>query len=146
MKTILCTIALVVMFSVAPVLAADSLTKFSIDKAMASPNISALFPGDVAFFWGDQQHPPVTTNFGNFKTSKRTSALGKGREKACSWAMASALEALQNRAYREGGNAVINIVSNIKGRMESSTTQFSCLAGSMMVNVAIKGDVVTLAE
>ena len=146
MKTVLCTVAAAALFSFSSAQAADELVKFSIEDTMATPEVSALFPGDVTFYWGDQQPSAVAANFGNFKTSKRTNALGRSREQACGWAMASALDALQQRARREGGNAVINIVSNIKGHVELSSSEDSCLAGSMMVNVALKGDVVKLPE
>lgn len=126
--------------------AADVKEKLPIKEAMETGDIKDLFDGSVAFYWGDQVTPAVATKYGSFKTSKRTNAFGKSRSAACNWAMASALDALQKRALREGGNAVINIVSNIKGREESSSSEFSCLAGSMMVNVALKGTVVKLAQ
>jgi len=138
--------ALVFSFLVAPAFAADVLEKYKIEDAMNLPKIKSQFSGDIEFYWGDQPHPPVTQTHGTFKTSKRTNAIGKSRGQACSWALASALVALRDRAYKEGGNAVINVVSNIKDRQESSAENFSCLAGSMLVNVALKGTVVTLTK
>lgn len=133
-------------FLVVPVFAADVQEKYSIDEAMSLPKVSSHLSGDIEFYWGSQPHPPVTRTYGTFKTSKRTNALGKSRGDACAWALASALSGLRDRAYKEGGNAVINIVSNIKNREESSADNYSCLAGSMMVNVALKGTVVTLSK
>jgi len=129
-----------------PVFAADVLEKVSIENSMAMEKVKEQFNGDIAFYWGKQKYPAVEKKFGNYKSSKRTNAFGKNREDACAWAMASALDALQDRAVREGGNAVINIQSNIKNMAESSETTYNCLAGSMMVNVALKGDVVKLAK
>ncbi len=137
---------LVVSFLVVPAYAADVFEKYRIDDAMNIPKVSSQLSGDIEFYWGDQPHPPIAQTYGTFKTSKRTSALGKSRGHACAWAMASALSALRDRAYREGGNAVINIVSNIKNRQESSAVNYSCLAGSVVVNVALKGTVVTLTN
>ena len=144
-KLVLCCVLLLIVPAV-PAFSADVMEKFDIATAMEYKDVKELFSGDVAFYWGDQAHPAVEKTYGNFKASKRTNALGKSRGDACAWAMASALDALQKRAQREGGNAVINIVSNIKNNPESSQTEFSCLAGTMMVNVALKGDVVKLAK
>jgi uncharacterized protein YbjQ (UPF0145 family) len=52
--------------------------------------------------------------------------------------------ALQQRARKEGGNAVINIVSNYKNVVTSSDTEYVCGAGALMAGVAFKGRVVRL--
>lgn len=139
-------VVVVVSFCANPVFAADAMEKYRVADAMSLPKVQAVFYDDVAFYWGDTAHPTVSRTFGTFKTSKRTNAFGKGRGEACAWAMASALVGLRDRAYKEGGNAVINIVSNVKNRADSSPTDYTCLAGSMLVNVALKGTVVTLAK
>jgi len=145
-KRIFTVCVLVLFMSVSLAAAKDVIEKVSIKEAFEFEQIKELFGDDISFFWGEQAHPSVSKKFGNYKTSKRTSAFAKERVWACSWAMASALDALRDRAVREGGNAVINIVSNIKNNEESSTTEFTCLAGRMMVNVALKGSVVTLGK
>ncbi len=139
-------IVLVACFLASPVIAADVLERYSIAEAMNLEKVKALFGDDIAFYWGEQPHPAVSKTYGTFKTSKRTNAFGKTHVDACAWAMASALVGLRDRAAREGGNAVINIVSNIKNVEESSQTDFTCLAGSVMVNVALKGKVVYLEK
>jgi len=146
MRIVLVMSALMFVFSVIPAHSADVKEKYPIKESLEYKNAKDRFSGNVSFYWGNQPHPSVVTKYGNFKTSKRTNAFGKARADACAWAMASALDALQDRAIKEGGNAVINIESNIKNNPESSQTEFSCLAGTMMVNVALKGDVVKLAK
>ncbi len=146
MKKILIIVALLITIPALPAMSADSYEKYPVKESLQYKDAQGLFSGDISFYWGNQPHPAVEARYGNFKVSKRTNALGKSRADACAWAMASALASLQKRAQREGGNAVINIVSNIKNRVESNDTMFSCLAGSMMVNVALKGDVVKLAK
>jgi uncharacterized protein YbjQ (UPF0145 family) len=126
--------------------AADVKVSYPLDYAMGLERIKEQFPGNIAFYWGAQPHPPVSKTFGTFKSSKRTNAFGKNREDACAWALASSLLALQDRAEREGGNAVVNIVSNIKDVAEASESEYQCLAGTAMVNVALKGTVVTIAR
>jgi len=127
------------------VLAGDQKLTLSIKEAMENPKVKRLLEeNNVKLYWGKQSHPRVKARFGEYKTSKRTNAFLKSKSRACQWALASALLTLQERALKEGGDAVINIRSNIKNREFSSETQYECLAGNMMVNVALKGEVVKL--
>jgi hypothetical protein len=100
----------------------------------------------IRFYFGKQKHAKVKRKFGNFSTSKKTNAFNKSDIKACQWVLLSGLLALQDRALREGGNAVINIESNYKHQVVSSTTEFECHVGAIMAGAALKGDVVTLAK
>lgn len=126
--------------------AEDELVRFSIKQALENERVRQALVNDIALYWGDQSYAAPVKNFGKFKTTKRTNAFGKGRESACQWALASALKVLQERALIEGANAVVNIKSNIKNKEMSSSDLYECLAGSMMVNVALKGTVVQLAK
>ncbi|WP_419175756.1 excinuclease ABC subunit A [Desulfosediminicola sp.] len=125
-------------------LAGDVKKKFSIESARSSSSVQEVLNGDVLFYWAGQKHPQVQHSYGEFKTSKRTNGLGKAKDGACAHALASALKVFEKRAIQEGGNAVIDLQSNIKNQAESSATEYSCLVGSMMVNVALKGKVVTV--
>lgn len=124
--------------------AADVEKRFSLDSARSSAKVQEVLNGDIQFYWGKQAHPKVAKEIGIYKTSKRTNAFMKADEGACAHALASALVVFQDRARKEGGNAVVGLVSNIKNVEESSETEYSCLVGSVMVNVALKGKVVTL--
>jgi uncharacterized protein YbjQ (UPF0145 family) len=147
MKIRIFTMTVFILFSMATIaVAKDALVHFPIDNAFISLKFKNAIDPNIQLFWGDQDHPKVTTTFGEYKTSQRTNGFGKAREDACQWALASSLKELQERALKEGGNAIINIKSNIKNMETSSTTEYDCLAGSMMVNVALKGTVVRLAE
>ena len=126
--------------------AGDELVSMSIQDAMDNPKVQGALYDDIALYWGPQGHAGVIKKYGEFKTSKRANKLGKSREAACQWALASAVKALQQRARREGGNAVVNIRSNVLDNEISSKTSYECLCGGMMVNVAVKGDVVKLAK
>ena len=146
MKKFIAGCAVLLVMGLGQANAADVKVHFPIDEALSFEKVKNELNPDVALYWGNQAHPRVMQKLGIYKTSKRTNGFGKDRSVACSWAMASALSELQKRAYREGGNAVINIVSNIKDHEESSDTEYSCLAGFAMVNVALKGTVVKLAK
>ncbi len=131
--------------SVLTVHAEDRKLQFSIKDAMANQKVKDVLL-DIPVYWGSQKHPAVVKKFGTFKTTKRANAFLKSKESACQWALASAIIALQERAEREGGNAVIAVKSNIKNKEFSSPDKFECLAGGMMVNVALKGTVVTIKK
>ncbi len=125
-------------------LAADVKRKLSIDDAKSYGSVQDVLNDDVAMYWAGQSHPKVVTKHGVFKTSKRSNGFMKENEQACSQALASALIVFRDRAHREGGNAVIDLKSNLNNVEEKSATEYSCLIGGMMVNVALKGTVVTL--
>lgn len=126
--------------------AADVLQHLSIQNAEKMEIMQQSLDGDIKFYWANQQHPPVDITYGTFTSSKRTNGFRKPHEESCARALASALIAFQDRARRSGGNAVIDIKSNIKNREEVSAVEYSCLVGTMMVNVALKGTVVKLAQ
>lgn len=147
MKTRIAT--LVVFFSICFTgfaMAADTLVQLPIADALNNLAIKSELSENVQLFWGDQKYPEPQQVFGEYKTSQRTNALGKSREDACQWALASSIKQLQARAHREGANAVVNIKSNIKNAEQSSASEYDCLAGRVMVNVALKGTVVKLPE
>lgn len=146
LRTIVLSCCLLLSVGSGMAVAADELVRYPLQDALELERVKSEIAGGVAFYWGDEAHPEVIKKHGTYKTSKRTNGFGKDRGDACAWAMASALVVLKERAEMEGGNAVINIVSNIKNIEESSTTEYSCLAGRMMVNVALKGTVVTVAQ
>jgi len=72
--------------------------------------------------------------------------LIKSDQKACQWAFLSAMATLQDRAIKEGGNAVVNIHRYYYKNTFSSSTEFECGAGAVMSGVTMVGDVVKLAE
>ncbi len=145
-KMIVFTIFLAVALCASFAIAADVKKRFSIQEGINFSAVQDVLTGEVALYWGDQPHPRVEKKYGVFKTSKRTNGFMKENEDSCAWAMASALVVLQERAIKEGANAVIEIKSNIQNHEESSATEYSCLVGKMMVNVALKGTVVTVQK
>jgi uncharacterized protein YbjQ (UPF0145 family) len=99
---------------------------------------------DIQFYFGDQSHPEVDRKLGTFVANKKTNALNKSDTRACEWAFLSAMLSLQQRAVREGGNAVINIQSYYKKNVINSATEFECGAGAFVAGVALRGTVVKL--
>ena len=132
------------MLSAAPAFARDSVGTYPINEALHSE------PGkvgdDVALYFAGQRHPAVAKTIGEFATNKKTNAFGKSDLQACQHVFLSAVMELQERARKEGGNAVINIRSNYKNEVRESATEFTCGAGAVIAGVALKGDVVTLRK
>jgi len=98
----------------------------------------------VAFYFGDQEYPPVAQKFGEYRTNKKTNAFNKSDLVACQWVMLSALLQLQERARSLGADAVVNIRSNYKNNVVSSSTKYTCGAGGTVAGVAFIGDFVKL--
>jgi len=93
-----------------------------------------------------QKNPGVAQKYGEFQSNKRSNAFGKSKDIACQMAFLSAIIALQERAVREGGNAVIDIYSNTntKNKVYESAEKFNCISGAVTANVSLKGTVVKL--
>lgn len=100
----------------------------------------------VGMYFGNTPHPAVVKKLGTFPTNRKTSSVGKSDQQACNWAALAAVKTLQERALKEGGNAVINIKSYYKKNEVSHDDQFECHAGTFVTGVALIGDVVKLAK
>jgi uncharacterized protein YbjQ (UPF0145 family) len=100
----------------------------------------------IDFYFGDQKHPEVLKDLGEFNTNKKTNAFNKSDKQACEWAFLSALLQLQERARNLGANAVINIRSNYRNNEVASETEYQCGAGHIFAGVALKGRIVKLAK
>jgi hypothetical protein len=142
MKKLWMLAALCAAFAASHAYARDSIGTYSVDEALQSE------PGKVdegvALYFAGQTHPGVAKTLGQFATNKKTNAFGKSDLRACQHVFLSAVLELQERARKEGGNAVINIKSNYKNALRESATEFTCGAGAMIAGVALVGDVVTL--
>jgi uncharacterized protein YbjQ (UPF0145 family) len=118
---------------------------FPISDALSTAAAQNRLQG-IDFYFGDQKHPQVLEDLGEFSTNKKTNAFAKSDKKACEWVFLSALLQLQERARNLNANAVINIKSNYKYREFASETEFECGAGHIMAGVALKGRIVKLAK
>ncbi len=135
--------ATIILYS-AQAVSRDDRLRFSIEEALSTEAAKQKLNTGIRFYFGDQEHGSITKKFGQFTSNKKTNAFNKSDQKACEWAFLSALTSLQQRAHREGGNAVINIISNYKNAEFKSNTEFECGAGTFMAGVALKGTVVKL--
>lgn len=126
--------------------ARNTIYQLSIHDALAEGEAKGVLIDDIALYFGDAETPPVARNHGEFTANRKTNAVNKSDQEACNWVFLSAMKALQERALRQGGNAVINIYSYYYRNEFVSETEFECGAGAIMAGVTMIGDVVTLAE
>lgn len=125
-------------------MARDDVGSYDIKNALSSPDAIAKLGGSVKFYFGDQDYGKVVHDFGTFKTNKKTNAFNKSDKEACEWVFLSAMITLQERALKEGANAVVDIKSNYKNNLTSSQETFQCGAGTFVAGVALTGKVVSL--
>lgn len=123
--------------------ARDERLKMSVAEATATPEAQAQLTGKVKFYWGDQPHPKGR-ELGSFTANKKTNFFNKSNKEGCEWAWLSAMVALQERAIREGGDAVVNIHSVYRNEVLNSRTEYDCGAGAVVGGVALRGTVVKL--
>lgn len=125
-------------------LARDDIQEFSIADALATEQAKNILGTNVQFYFGEQKPGKISKRYGEFGSNKKTNGVGKSDRQACEWAFLSAMKSLKERAEREGGNAVVNIRSNYRGAVSSSSETFKCGSGAIMSGVALLGDVVTV--
>jgi hypothetical protein len=128
-----------------PAHARDTQYMLSIEDGMKTES-DAKLDGSVKFYFAGQKHPIVLQKFKTDISNLKTNSFGKGDEVACNWAFLSTLLSFQDRAKQLGANAVVNLVSYYKKNEMASATQFECHAGAIVAGVALKGDIVKIAD
>ena len=119
---------------------------FLITEALQSSPDKSRLDKTLELYFGDQSHPSIATRFGTFTTNRKTNSFNKSDKAACEWAFLSAMLSLQERARREGGNAIVNIRSYYKKQEISSRTEYMCGAGAFVTGVTFLGTVVKLRK
>jgi uncharacterized protein (DUF779 family) len=101
---------------------------------------------EVPFYLKGQQHPKVSKTISEIDTQRSTRGAFRSDGASCEVAFLSAMKVLQQRAQEKGGNAIIDVVSTTRGKQTESTTDYRCVAGSVIVHVGLKGKIVELAR
>ena len=99
---------------------------------------------DIRVYFGKQKTPAVERKLGEFTANRKTNATNKTDKEACEISFVSAIISLQQRARKEGGNAVINVASVYRNEIRESNTEYLCGAGTFVSGVALRGTVVKL--
>jgi uncharacterized protein YbjQ (UPF0145 family) len=129
-----------------PALARDDHLMLPLKDALETSAAQSKLDKNIQLVFGKQAQAKVEKSMGEWKTNKKTNAFNKSDKEACEWAFLSAVLELQERAQKEGGNAVVDIKSNYKSIERTSEDQYMCGAGGVMAGVALKGTVVKLAK
>lgn len=127
-------------------LARDDQAMQPLSDALSTAAAKDKIDPSIKLYFGNQAHPKAVTELGEWQTNKKTNAFNKTDKEACEWVFLSAVLELQERAKKEGGNAIVNIRSNYKSNERSSDTEYMCGSGAIMSGVSLKGTVVKLAE
>lgn len=142
MKKLILGVSLVLASTTAT--ARDDIGRYSVDELLKTSKAQQVLDPEIKLFFGKQDAGKVLSTYGEVQTNKKTNAVNKSDKEACQWVMLSALKAMQQRARKEGMNAVVNISSFYKKREFVSNTEFECGAGFLMAGVTLKGDLVKL--
>lgn len=101
---------------------------------------------DVPFYFAGQSHPAVAEDLGEVRSNRSSHGVFRSDEDSCQVALLSALIQLQQRANQQGADAIVDIESITKHRNLSSPTEYRCIAGNVVVHVALKGRLVKFGE
>lgn len=141
MKLITCLLLAISMLTATAIEARDDIGKYPIQSLLETSKAKTALL-DIPLYFAEQGYGSESTKYGEVITNKKTNAFNKSDREACEWVMLSALKALQERAVKEGMNAVVNIQSYYKKREFVSSTEYECGAGMLMAGVALKGTLV----
>ncbi|MBW2287748.1 MAG: excinuclease ABC subunit A [Deltaproteobacteria bacterium] len=136
-------IGLCALLSASPAGARSTFHDLSVESARDSETGKAKLQ-KVPFYMAGQKHPAVAKDLGIFTANRRTNAFGKSDEAACQIAFLSAVIALQSRAQKMGGTAIVDIKSITKHNDLTSASEYRCAAGDVVANVVLSGRVVKL--
>jgi hypothetical protein len=87
-------------------------------------------------------HPGVDEVISEPTSNRTTRGAFRSGEESCQAAFPSAVIALQQRVLKDGGDAVVDIVSVTRDELTESATDDRCVAGSTIVPVS--GEIVKL--
>lgn len=142
-KLLILALSTITLFS-APSFARDDVIDLPIKEALNTQDAKTKLGDNVAFYFGDQSHAVPVHTFSNIETNKKTNAFNKADSEACHRAFLSAMIAMRDNALSKGGNAVVDIKSNYKNNLTTSSETFQCGAGNLMAGVALTGTVVII--
>ena len=146
MKTKITTIAAVlVLAGASTAMARDDRLMFPVKDGLEKGKTTKdRIDPEIRLYFGKQTPQGIDRRLGEFTSSRKTNATNKTDKEACEISFVSTVVSLQQRARKEGGNAVVNIRSVYKQEDSDSPTEFICGAGKIMAGVALRGTVVKL--
>jgi len=113
---------------------------FPLAAALASERGNLI---EIPVYLKGQSHPEGSV-IEHVTVSRSSRGVFRGDEASCHVAALSVLRELQEHARRSGGDAIIDIVSTTRGTTTESATDYRCVAGAIVVHVALRGTIVKL--
>ena len=129
-----------------PAGARNTVLRIPLADVLALPEAQGKLDPSVRLYLAGQSTPKVLKRFSTDVSNPKTNGFGKSDEFGCKWAALTAMIRLQESAKREGGNAVIDIVSYYNRTEYKSTTHFECHAGAFVIGVAFRGTYAKIAD
>lgn len=142
--TLAFALGLALSLAAGPLQARDDRQQYSIEAALAEGRAKGVLDDAIQLHFGPDSAPAFHSRMGEYTANKKTNAFNKSDQEACHWAFLSAVRALQARARKEGGDAVVDIRSYYKKGDFRSASEFECGAGAIMAGVTLVGTVVKL--
>lgn len=127
-------------------IAKDDLRLFNIQEALSSTDAKSRLDPGVKLYFADQQHSRAEKKLGTWVTNKKYPLLNNKAKAVCEATFIDAIEELQHRALKEGGNAVVGIESYYDKMIRPSVDQYVCSIGYVVVGVALRGTVIKVVE
>jgi hypothetical protein len=145
-RTALALVALSAALLAGPAAARDTVLHIPLADVLDMPEAKTKLDPAFKFYLAGQATPKIVKRYSSDVSNPKTNGFGKDDDFGCKWAALSALISLQDSAKRQGGNAVVDIVSYYKRVEYSSPTDFECHAGAFVIGVALKGTTAKIAQ
>lgn len=140
----LIAVSLLALVAVAPAMARNTAVTVTLQSVLDMPEAQGKLDGTVKFYLAGSPTPKVLKKLGEDTSNAKTNAFNKSAEEACRWNALSALIKLQDKAKRDGANAVVEITSYSEKVMFSSPTDIQCSDGAFLAGIALKGTYATV--
>jgi uncharacterized protein YbjQ (UPF0145 family) len=145
--SIAATASVLALAAASSALARDDRLMFPVSEGMErGKSTKDRIDPEIRVYFGKRKSPAVERKLGEFTANRKTNATNKTDKEACEIAFVSAIVSLQQRARKEGGDAVINVASVYKNENRESDTEYLCGAGTFVSGVALRGTVVKLKQ
>ncbi len=112
-------------------------------EVVGGHNYAARVGDSVTFVFGATRDGET---LGTISSAQRKRNTDNTDEAACQFTLLAALADLRDQAVRQGGDAVVDIVSDYRERPFSSAGEYECHVGSNGVFVTLKGTLMRLRK
>ncbi|MEO5688613.1 MAG: excinuclease ATPase subunit [Burkholderiaceae bacterium] len=142
----LIAVSVLALIAATPAMARNNAVTVTLQSVLEMPEAQGKLDGTIKFYLAGAPTPKVIKKFGEDTSNAKTNAFNKSAEVACRWNALSALMKLQDKAKRDGANAVVEITSYSEKVAFTSPTDIQCSDGAFMAGIALKGTYATVGK